>query len=44
MKKVLSLFIACLMVVGVFSVAVAEAPKSLKIAVICSAAGRNDNG
>lgn len=44
MKKVLSLFIACLMVVGVFSVAAAEAPKSLKIAVICSAAGRNDNG
>ncbi|NLI21700.1 MAG: BMP family ABC transporter substrate-binding protein [Clostridiales bacterium] len=44
MKKVLSLFIACLMVVGVFSVATAEAPKSLKIAVVCSAAGRNDNG
>ena len=44
MKKVLSLLIACLMVLGVFSVATAEAPKSLKIAVICSAAGRNDNG
>ena len=44
MKKVLSLIVACMMVFGAFTVAAAETPKNLKIAVICSAAGRNDNG
>ncbi len=45
MKKVLSLLVACLLVLGLFSLsATAETASGLKIAVICSAAGRNDNG
>jgi len=44
MKKVLSLLVVCLLVVGMFGAAVAETPANFKIAVICSAAGRNDNG
>ena len=44
MKKVLSLLLVCLLAAGMLPAALAEAPSDLRIAVVCSAAGRNDNG